>query len=74
MTPTDRRRRHYNTSPSFFPGQAVNIEVSTFIEYRSLCNKIWQIFIFYSRQFSDDFVPSELSQVYMFVITILIAH
>lgn len=53
---------------SFVLGEAVNVNVSTFVEYRSLCNKIWQIFKFYSLNFTDDFVATDIELVCLLII------
>ncbi|KAF6038038.1 VARS2 [Bugula neritina] len=46
-----------------FKGASINIEVETFVEYRSLCNKIWQIFKFYQNYFPNGFIASNIDQV-----------
>lgn len=47
-----------------FKGEPINVEVSSFLEYRSLCNKIWQIFRFYNQYFiSEDFKMKPLKEL-----------
>ncbi|XP_067935237.1 valine--tRNA ligase-like [Watersipora subatra] len=46
-----------------FKGQAINIQVQAFIDSRSLCNKIWQIYLFYNKHLGANFVTSDISQL-----------